>query len=70
MLHTLRRADLNDASSTRQAADAASTFLKANPCQYFTPMHPIDAIRGIVGTCVDSEQVFKAALTTTYRSYY
>ncbi|CAN0465320.1 unnamed protein product, partial [Ectocarpus sp. 8 AP-2014] len=67
MLHTLRRADLNDASSIRQAADAASTFLQANPCQYFTPMHPIDAIRGIVGTCTDSEEVFKAALTTTYR---
>ncbi|CAN0045433.1 unnamed protein product [Ectocarpus sp. 4 AP-2014] len=67
MLHTLRRADLNDASSIRQAADAASSFLQSNPCQYFTPMHPIDVIRGIVGTCTDSEEVFKAALTTTYR---
>ncbi|CAM9340591.1 unnamed protein product, partial [Ectocarpus sp. 13 AM-2016] len=67
MLHTLRLADLNDASSIRQAANAASTFLQANPCQYYTPMHPIDVIRGVVGTCVDSEEVFKAALTTTYR---
>ncbi|CAN0482670.1 unnamed protein product, partial [Ectocarpus sp. 12 AP-2014] len=67
MLQTLRRADLNDASSIRQAADAASTFLQANPCHCYSPMHPIDVIRGIVGTCADSDEVFKAALTTTYR---
>ncbi|CAM9487116.1 unnamed protein product [Ectocarpus fasciculatus] len=67
VLHTLRQADLNDTSSIRQATDAASMFLQAHPCAHYTQMHPMEAIRGIVGTCVDSDEVFQAALATTYR---
>lgn len=60
-------AQLRRTGDHRQAAEAADAFLRASRLSFYDSMEPMDAIRGILGLCGDSEQVLEEAVSTTYR---
>lgn len=66
-LGKLRDADLRDPSSLRAAVEAADAFLQDSRLTTYEAMEPMDAIRGIVGLCGDSERVLDEAVSTAYR---
>lgn len=63
--------NLGDAPRVREAADAADVFLKdkGSRLSHYSKMEPMDVIRGIVGLCGDSDQVFEEAVETSYRYF-
>jgi len=66
-LRELTHADLHDPSKLRAAVEAAGNFLQDSRLTTYDAMEPMDAIRGIVGLCGDSERVLKEAVSTAYR---
>lgn len=67
VLGKLRDADLRDPSRLRAAVEAADAFLQDSRLPTYEAMEPMDAIRGIVGLCGDSERVLDEAVSTAYR---
>lgn len=59
---------LRDSSLLREVTVEADAQLAASNLTLFDSMNPMDAIRGIVGICGDSEMVLKEAVETTYKS--
>lgn len=67
ILSLLRRAGADDLREAAEAAEAADAFLLTSRLTLHDNMEPMDAIRGILGLCGDSEQVLEEAVSTTYR---
>lgn len=64
---SLTLTQLRHAEDFREAAEAAEAFLRAKPPTYFDHMGPMDAIRAIVGLCIDSDRVLEETVSTTYK---
>lgn len=68
ILDQLRHA--GDADNLPEAAKAAHAFLRDRRLTFYDSMEPMEAIRSIVGLCVDSDRVLQEAVGTTYRLVY
>lgn len=69
VLEALRQPEvLTDTSLRRDAAENADAYLIASNLALYDSMEPMDAIRGIVGLCGDSDKVLKEAVETTYKT--
>lgn len=58
---------LDDSAALVGAAERAETFLLTSRMLLYDSMEPMDAIRGIVGLCGDSQRVIENVMRTTYR---
>lgn len=57
---------LIDRKRLREAMETAEAFLAASPPSRFASMEPFDAMRGIIGLCVDSTAVLESAMQAVY----